>query len=270
MSNVTSQAYQFDQDFSIDEIISDAYERIGLVGTSGHQLKTARRSLNILFQEWGNRGLHFWEVGNTNVTLIQGSSTNVDATDEGAGTYTFYRNAVDSAAAAAASPQATTVPTANVYGITDILNIGFRQNYNTTSQSDVALTKVDRSAYSGTANKATVGTPSQFWVQRFIDRVTLTLYPLPNAAAAAATSKLMVYYVKRIQDVGAFSNATDTPFRFVPCMVSGLTYLLSQKFAPERTQELKLFYEDDLARALSEDGSPSSTYITPKTYYPNI
>ena len=53
-------------------------------------------------------------------------------------------------------------------------------------------------------------------------------------------------------------------------MVSGLSYLLSQKFAPERTQELKLFYEDDLARALSEDGSPSSTYITPKTYYPNI
>ena len=78
MSNVTSQAYQFDQDFSIDEIISDAYERIGLVGTSGHQLKTARRSLNILFQEWGNRGLHFWEVGNTNVTLTQGSTTNVD------------------------------------------------------------------------------------------------------------------------------------------------------------------------------------------------
>ena len=270
MANTTSQSYSFDQDFSIDEIIADAYERLGLVGTAGHQLKTARRSLNILFQEWGNRGIHFWEVGNTNINLVVGATTNVDATDEGAGTYTFYRNSVDSAAAAAASPQATTVPTANVYGITDILNIGFRQNYNTTSQSDVALTKVDRSAYSGTANKATVGTPSQFWVQRFIDRVTLTLYPLPNAAAAAATSKLMVYYVKRIQDVGAFSNATDTPFRFVPCMVSGLTYLLSQKFAPERTQELKLFYEDDLARALSEDGSPSSTYITPKTYYPNI
>jgi len=270
MANTTSQSYSFDQDFSIDEIISDAYERLGLVGTAGHQLRTARRSLNILFQEWGNRGIHFWEVGNTNVNLVVGSSTNVDATDEGSGTYTFYRNAVDSAAAAAASPQATTVPVANVYGITDLLNVGFRQNYNTTSQSDIALTKVDRSAYSGTANKATVGTPSQFWVQRFIDRVTVTIYPLPSATAAAATSKLMVYYVKRIQDVGAFSNATDTPFRFVPCMVSGLSYLLSQKFAPERTQELKLFYEDDLARALSEDGSPSSTYITPKTYYPNI
>lgn len=270
MANTTSQSYSFDQDFSIDEIISDAYDRLGLVGTSGHQLRTARRSLNILLQEWGNRGVHFWEVGNTNINLVVGSSTNVDATAEGSGTYTFYRDASDVPGGGANPPQATTTPVTNVYGITDILNIGFRQNYNTTSQSDVALSKVDRSAYSGTANKAAVGTPSQFWVQRFIDRVTVTLYPLPNAAAAAATSKLMVYYVKRIQDVGAFSNATDTPFRFVPCMVSGLTYLLSQKFAPERTQELKLFYEDDLARALSEDGSPSSTYITPKTYYPNI
>ena len=65
-------------------------ERIGLVGTAGYQLKTARRSLNILFQEWGNRGIHFWEVGNTNINLVVGSSTNVDATDEGYGVYTFY------------------------------------------------------------------------------------------------------------------------------------------------------------------------------------
>ena len=96
MANTTSEAYSFDQDFSIDEIIADAYERIGLVGTAGHQLKTARRSLNILFQEWGNRGIHFWEVGNTNINIIEGSATNVDATDEGAGIYTFYRNSVDS------------------------------------------------------------------------------------------------------------------------------------------------------------------------------
>ena len=120
MANTTSSAYSFDQDFSIDEIITDAYERIGLVGTAGHQLKTARRSLNILFQEWGNRGIHFWEVGNTNINIIEGSATSVDATDEGMGVYTFYRNSVDSAAAAATSPQATTTPTTNIYGITDI------------------------------------------------------------------------------------------------------------------------------------------------------
>ena len=78
----------------------------------------------------------------------------------------------------------------------------------------------------------------------------------------------MVYYVKRIQDVGAFSNATDTPFRFVPCMVSGLAFYLAQKWALERVQPLKLLYEDEFQRALQEDGSPSSSYITPKTYYP--
>ena len=53
-------------------------------------------------------------------------------------------------------------------------------------------------------------------------------------------------------------------------MISGLSYYLSMKFAPQRTQEMKLLYEDELARALSEDGSPASTYITPKTYYPNV
>ena len=91
MANTTSQSYSFDQDFSIDEIISDACDRLGLVGTSGHQLRTARRSLNILLQEWGNRGVHFWEVGNTNINLVVGSSTNVDATAEGSGTYTFQK-----------------------------------------------------------------------------------------------------------------------------------------------------------------------------------
>ena len=177
MANTTSSSYSFDQNFSIDEIIADAYERIGLVGTAGHQIKTARRSLNILFQEWGNRGIHFWEVGNTNVNLVEGSTTNIDATAEGSGVYTFYRNSTD-VPGGGEPPQATTVPTANVYGISDILNVTYRQNYNTTNQSDIGLTKVARDAYSATANKTSKGTPSQFWVQRFIDKVTITIYPL--------------------------------------------------------------------------------------------
>ena len=160
MANTTSQSYSFDQDFSIDEIIQDAYERLGLQGTAGHQLKTARRSLNILFQEWGNRGIHFWEVGNTNINLVIGSTTNIDATAEGSGVYTFYRNSTD-VPGGGEPPQATTVPTANVYGISDILNVTYRQNYNTTNQSDIGLTKVARDAYSATANKVSNGTPSQ-------------------------------------------------------------------------------------------------------------
>jgi len=78
-----------------------------------------------------------------------------------------------------------------------------------------------------------------------------------------------IYYVKRIQDLDAtYTDASDVPYRFVACMCSGLAFYLSQKFAPQRSQELKLYYEDELARALSEDGSSSSTHITPKTYYP--
>jgi len=54
----------------------------------------------------------------------------------------------------------------------------------------------------------------------------------------------------------------------VPCMVSGLAYYLSMKYQPQLMQAMKLVYEDEFARALAEDGSASSTYITPKAYYP--
>ena len=79
-----------------------------------------------------------------------------------------------------------------------------------------------------------------------------------------------MYYVKRIQDAGDYSNVTDVPYRFVPCMIAGLAYYLSQKYKVEYIQNLKLIYEDELNRALTEDGSSSSTYLTPQAYYPNV
>jgi hypothetical protein len=81
---------------------------------------------------------------------------------------------------------------------------------------------------------------------------------------------IQYYYAKRIQDVGAYTNATDVPYRFVPCMCAGLAYYVSLKLAPQRTEGLKLLYEDELKRALETDGSSSSSFITPKTYYPNV
>ena len=87
-------------------------------------------SLNILFQEWGNRGIHYWEVGNTNVLLVQGQSE-----------YTFYRSTADGASSTTAGGTSTT----STYGLADILEASYRQNYNNTSQSDSPLTKVDRS-----------------------------------------------------------------------------------------------------------------------------
>jgi hypothetical protein len=253
MANTTSGTVTFDKTFAIDEIIEEAYERIGMQGTSGYQLKTARRSLNILFQEWGNRGIHFWEVGDTNIDFVEGQAT-----------YTFYRATGDGTSSVTAGGTTGT----STYGLSDVLEATYRQNYNTTSESDSSMTKVDRSTYSALANKLSKGTPNQFWVQRFIDKTTVTFYPTPNSTAASNYAH--IYFVKRIQDAGDYTNATDVPYRFVPCMSSGLAFYLSQKYNPEMTQNLKLLYEDELARALSEDGSPSSSYITPKTYFPSI
>jgi hypothetical protein len=251
MANTTSGTVTFDKGFAVDDIIAEAYERIGSQVTSGYQLKTARRSLNILFQEWGNRGLHYWEVAETNIDLIEGQAE-----------YTFYRSSDD-------GTSSSTNASSNVYGVADILEATIRTNRTATTQADSALTKIDRSTYSALANKLTKGTPAQYFVQRFIDKTTLTVYP--TADSTNASKDLHFYYVKRIQDADStYTDATDVPYRFVPCMASGLAFYLAQKFNPQLVQQMKLLYEDELARALAEDGSSTSTYITPKNYYPNI
>ena len=240
MANTTSGTTTFDKTFAIDEIIEEAYERIGMQGVSGNQLRLARRSLNIMFQEWGNRGLHYWEVANNSFTLVDGQAE-----------YTMFRSTDDGTSSATA-----------VYGVDDVLEAVYRN----ASNVDSPLTKINRSTYQGLSNKTSEGTPTQYFVQRFIDKVIVTLYLTPGSSQAGHT--VNYYYVKRIQDAGGYTNATDVPYRFVPCMASGLAFYLAQKFNPQLVQQMKLLYEDELNRALQEDGSSSSSYITPKTYYP--
>ena len=248
MANTTSGTVTFDKTFAVDEIIEEAYERIGSQVSSGYQLKTARRSLNIMFQEWGNRGLHYWEIAESNIDLIEGQAE-----------YTFFRSTGD-------GTSSSTSATSDVYGVADILEANLRGSRTSTSQADQALTKISRSTYSALSNKLSKGTPSQYFVQRFVDKVTLTVYP--TADSTNASKDLHFYYVKKIQDADTtYTDATDVPFRFVPCMVSGLAFYLAQKFQPQLVQQMKLYYEDELARALSEDGSSTSVHITPKVYY---
>ena len=250
MANTTSGTVTFDKTFAVDEIITEAYERIGLQSVSGYQLKTARRSLNILFQEWGNRGIHYWEVSETDIDLIEGQSE-----------YIFFRSTGD-------GTSAVTIP-ANTYGVADVLEATLRADRTAVAQADSALTKIDRSTYSALGNKLSKGTPSQYFVQRFVDKTTFTIYPTPDSTNAAKA--INFFYIKRIEDVDStYTDATDVPYRFVPCMASGLAFYLAQKFAPQSVQQMKLLYEDELARALAEDGSSASSFITPKTYYPNI
>ena len=237
----TSGTTTFESTFSIDDIITEAFERFGRFDYSGNDLRSARRSLNIMFQEWGNRGLHYWEVKNNNLTLVNNQAV-----------YTMFRSTDDGTSDATA-----------VYGVDDVLEASYR----TSANVDSPLTKISRSQYQAFSNKTATGQPSQYFVQRLIDRVTITLYLTPGSDQVG--DFINYYYVSRIQDAGDYTNVSDVPYRFVPCMVAGLTFYLSQKYAPQRSQELKLYYEDELARALSEDGSSSSTYITPKTYYPS-
>ena len=242
MANTTSGTATFEKGFSISDIVEEAYERIGIQGVSGYQLKSARRSLNILFQEWANRGLHYWEVANNSITLVADKAT-----------YTMFRSTADGTSDATA-----------VYGVDDILEASFRNSSNV----DTPLTKINRSTYQALSNKTSTGQPTQYFVQRFIDKITVTLYLTPGSSEAGKF--LNYYYVKRIQDAGSYTNDADVPYRFVPCMIAGLAYYLSIKFAPERVQNLKMLYEDELQRALQEDGSSSSVFVTPKNYYPNV
>ena len=239
MANTTSGTATFEKGFSISDIVEEAYERLGIQGVSGYQLKSARRSLNILFQEWANRGLHYWEVANNNITLVADQAE-----------YTMFRSTADG-----------TSSTTAVYGVDDVLEASYRN-----SNVDTPLTKINRSQYQALSNKTSTGTPSQYFVQRFIDKITITLYLTPGSSEAGKF--INYYYVKRIQDAGDYTNDADVPYRFVPCMTAGLAYYLAIKNAPDRVQMLKMLYEDELQRALQEDGSSSSTYISPKVYYP--
>jgi len=242
MANTTSGTTIFEKGFSISDIVEESYERIGIQGVSGYQLKGARRSLNIMFQEWSNRGLHYWEIANNSITLVNNQSV-----------YTMFRSTGDGTSSATA-----------VYGVDDILEASFRNSDNI----DTPLTKISRSTYQALSNKTSTGQPTQYFVQRFIDKITVTLYLTPGTSEAGKFFNY--YYVKRIQDAGDYTNDADVPYRFVPCMVAGLAYYLAVKYAPEKIQMLKMLYEDELQRALQEDGSSSSSFITPKTYYPSV
>ena len=309
----------FEKTFFIDDIIEESFERIGLVNNTGNQMKAARRSLNIMFQEWSNRGLHYWEVAQNSISMVEGQSVYTIYRSSGDGTSDGTLSYLDGAITAiqttitldsvwqfpttgtllidseqitytgtnTSSNQITgctrgansTTPATHTdntavydynsitYGADDILEASYR-NTEQVPVVDFPLTKISRSGYSALSSKFSQGTPTQYYVQRLIDKITITLYLTPGSDQV--NNVMFYYYAKRIQDVGAYTNITDVPYRFVPCMCAGLAYYLAVKFAPQRGQEMRLLYEDELKRALEQDGSPSSSFITPKVYYPSV
>ena len=221
-------------DLTIDDIAEEAYERCGLQVRSGYDLQTARRSLNLLLAEWANRGLNLWTIQLQEKTIAANTTSLT-------GTSLFGSNADDS------------------QQIVDITDVVIRDSSNT----DFSASSISRSTYLNYAVKTTSGIPSQYYFERTINP-TLFLYP-----AADTTYTLRYYALVRMFDAGDYTNNTQIPFRFLPCMTAGLAYYISMKKSPDRIQLLKQIYEDEFQRAAAQDGERTSLFLTPKVYLPS-
>ena len=212
------------RNFTLDvaEMIDEAYERCGLQARTGYDLRTARRSLNLMFAEWTNRGVNLWTVKSGEVNLVSGTAT--------------YSLEAD---------------------VSDILEVAVRRD-----STDFEVNRISRGEYQVIPNKATTGRPSSFYLDRQIVP-QVTLWPTPENS----TDVLRYYYVQRIQDADSATDDVDAPFRFLPCMVSGLAYYIAMKRAPERLQFLKSIYEEEFQRAADEDEDRVPLKLTPSIGY---
>ena len=212
-------------DLNIDDVIEESFERIGKQTRTGYDLKSARRSLNLLLSEWGNRGVHLWKVTNHTQNLVASTTTYTAPAD-----------------------------------CSDVLEAVFRNG-----TTDTTMTKISRSEYQAIPNKSSTGTPTQYYVRRNLANVEINLYLTPDTT----DTQINYFYVARIQDAGAYTNTPDAPYRFLPCLVSGLAYYTSQEIAPQLSQELERRYEAELQRALTEDSQSTSVNIVPQNFYPS-
>ena len=278
----TSGSYDFN--LNMAEVTEEAFERCGLELRTGYDAATARRSLNILFAEWANRGLNLWTVEQITQSLARlSSSSSVDTYPLGTITLTVGASGaftvgevitlssattmtitvpsgtfVATEALVGSSSSATTTVTSapsfvDVQSTVDVLEVTIRR-----SGSDLGITRIGRSDYAGISNKTTQGRPSQFYVNRQITP-TITLWAVPENS----TDQLIYYRVKRIQDTDEGVNDADVPFRFLPCLTAGLAYYLAVKKAPDRIALLKDIYEEEFQRAASEDGERVGLRLVP-------
>ena len=220
--------------FNLDltELVEEAFERCGAELRSGYDLKTARRSLNLLFADWANRGINLWTVDTGSITLVQGTAT-----------YPLPADTVDL--------------------MEHVIRTGAG---NASTQSDLAVTRISVSTYSSIPNKLTQARPIQIYINRQAPIPNVTLWPTPDGSQ---TYTLIYWYLRRIEDAGNGVNTMDVPFRFIPCMVAGLAYYLSMKLpnALERMQVLKAQYDEAWDLASTEDREKAAIRFVPRQMF---
>jgi hypothetical protein len=217
---------------NIAELFEEAYERAGLEMRSGYDLRTIRRSLNILTLEWQNRGLNLFTVEEGTIPLVAG--TNV---------YTMPSDTIDI--------------------IETQLRTGTGQN-----QIDTTLERISVATYAQQTNKLIQGRPTQAYVDRGVNAVTVTVWPVPDGSQ---TYSLAYYRLKGIDGLSSgISGSAGVPPRFVPALVAGLAFNIAMKKpeAAARAQALQAEYERQFEMAAAEDETRASFFITPWSSYP--
>ena len=208
------------------EIFEEAYERAGLEMRSGYDLKTARRSLNLLTLEWQNRGLNLFtfEAGTLAVTA-------------GTATYTLPADTID------------------------IIEHQIRTGTGT-NQSDTSLERVSVSTYAQQTNKNTEGRPTQIYVQRLPTETKVTLWPVPDNTTAYTISYFRLKGIDGLSS-GVGAAISSVPPRFVPCLVAGMAYYIAMKKNPQMAANLKQEYEFQFQLAAGEDEETASIKFVP-------
>jgi len=218
----TSGVANFDLQF--DDLIAEAYERCGIEVRDGYDMKTALRSLNIIFAEWANRGLNLWTIEQREIALTAGT----------------YEYTLDS-------------DTVNV------LSAVIRTNQGLATQQDITIDRISRAEWLHIPNKLTQSRPAQYYVQRSVP-TTLYLYPSPDNTQLWT----FVYYViRRIENANNYTETADIVFRFLPALCAALAFHLSVKKAPDRMAVLKQLYDEEFARAAAEDRDTASVFLVP-------
>lgn len=218
----TSGTATFNLEF--DDLISEAYERCGIEERDGYDMRTARRSLNLMFAEWANRGLNLWTIEQRQISMVAGQAE-----------YTMPDDTVNA------------------------LSAVIRTNAGTQQQQDITIDRISQNEYLHLPDKLTTARPAQYYVQRTVP-TKLFVYPAPDNVQPYI---FRYYAVRRIQDAGAYTNTADISFRFLQALAAGLAYHLSIKKAPERTVMLKQLYDEEFQRAAQEDRDIASVYLTP-------
>ena len=229
-------------DFNLDlnTLVEEAFERCGQELRSGYDFRTARRSLNLLTIEWANRGINLW-------TIEQGSQV-------------LTYNVAD-----------YDMPIDTIDLLDHVVRTGTGTN-----QTDINITRISVSTYATIPNKNATGRPIQVWFQRktgATDSTNVIQYPQIHVWPKPDNSQTytFVYWrLRRIQDAGNGINGQDIPFRFLPCMVSGLAYYLSMKLPniePNRRMELKADYEQQFQLAAEEDREKASIRFVPRQMF---